>query len=106
MRDKFIHVKCSEDERIVMKQKAESAGMHLSSLIRASLERTNVWTAHDRKAIYSLSKELSRIGNNLNQLARWANTEKSGLESIQVISNLAQIEEELESIKRSFENAY
>lgn len=105
-KDKWIHIKCTEEERTKMKQKAEAAGMPLSELVRRSLERTNTWTVHDRNAVYSVSKELARIGNNLNQLARWANTEKSGLDAVQVISSLGQLEEELEAIKEGIADAH
>lgn len=103
MKNKWVHVKCSENEHLEMKAKAEAAGMPLSDLIRRSLERTNVWTARDRNAVYELCKELSRIGNNLNQVAKWANTEKGALEAVQIISALQKIEEEIKSIKEGLD---
>lgn len=102
-KDKWIHIKCTDEERTKMKQKADAAGMPLSELIRRSLDKTNTWTARDRNAVYALSKELARIGNNLNQVAKWANTEKGALEAIHIISALQNIEEEIKGIKEGLD---
>lgn len=42
--------------------------------------------------------ELSKIGNNLNQLARWCNTYKQGAEAVTVGYWLAKIEEDIKAI--------
>ena len=42
-----------------------------------------------------LIQQVARIGNNLNQIARWANTYKGAAEATQVIASLARIESAL-----------
>ena len=37
-------------------------------------------------------RQVARIGNNLNQLARWANTHGAAVEAVSVIANLVSFE--------------
>ena len=106
IRNKFVHLKCTLAEREDMKEKAEAAGTYLSTLIRESLNRVNTWTITDRNAAYEFSKQLSRIGSNLNQIARWANTEKDAVSAISVISALSEIEKEVLKAREDFKNAH
>ena len=41
------------------------------------------------------SRQIARIGNNLNQIARWANTFKASAEAVEVIAHLIAIERAL-----------
>ena len=43
---------------------------------------------------------MARIGNNLNQIARWANTHKEAAEAAEVIAHLAAIEREIGELSR------
>ncbi len=45
-------------------------------------------------------REIARIGNNLNQLARWANTHKTEAEAVAVIANLVSFERSLLAVAR------
>ncbi len=45
-------------------------------------------------------KSSARIGNNLNQIARWANTYKWGAEAVSVVAHLSAIERALEPLSR------
>ena len=61
-----------------------AGGVPLSELLRRGMARTRTCTAAaavERKR----SRELSRIGKNLNQLARWANTQKEGAEAVTAV---------------------
>lgn len=51
----------------------------------------NTWTAADRSSIQEQNRQLARIGNNLNQIAKWANTYKSTAEAVEVIQALRAI---------------
>ena len=42
-------------------------------------------------------RELARIGSNLNQLARWANTYKESLEAVEVLVALTSLENQIEN---------
>ncbi|NJL70023.1 MAG: MobC family plasmid mobilization relaxosome protein, partial [Microcoleus sp. SM1_3_4] len=49
----------------------------------------------DRSSIREQTRQISRIGNNLNQIAKWANTYKSTAEAIEIIEALRTIEKAL-----------
>ena len=51
--------------------------------------------AGERRSRQEFNRQVARIGNNLNQIARWANTYKDAAEATQVISSLVQIESAL-----------
>ena len=42
------------------------------------------------------TRDLARIGSNLNQIARWANTYRENAEAVEVIAHLAAIERALD----------
>ena len=87
-----IKVRLSKQEKTNWQEKAVKAGVSLSNLIRQAMSRTQTWTAADRGLMAEQTREISRIGNNLNQIAKWANTYKSTAEAIEVIECLRAIE--------------
>lgn len=96
-----IEIRCSEKDRAEWKQKAEAAGLTLSDLVRQSLARVRTWTAKDRQIARDRVLQLARIGNNLNQIARWANTHKSAADAAEVIGVLIGIERLLQNLEKS-----
>ena len=52
--------------------KAASAGVSLSALLRKAMARTRTWTAPAAEVERERTRQIARIGNNLNQIARWA----------------------------------
>ena len=62
------------------------------------MSRTRTWTASDRTSLQEQTRQISRIGNNLNQIAKWANTYKSTAEAIEVIEVLRAIEQALNQL--------
>ena len=94
-----IEIRCSEDERTKWRTKAEAAGMSLSELVRQALSRVREWTAKDKRIEREKILQLARIGNNLNQIAKWANTHKAAADAVQVCAHLVAIEEALRGIK-------
>ncbi|NJO98992.1 MAG: MobC family plasmid mobilization relaxosome protein [Pleurocapsa sp. CRU_1_2] len=93
--DTSITIRLSVDEKIAWQEKAVFAGIPLSILIREAMSRTRTWTANDRSSIREQTRQISRIGNNLNQIAKWANTYKSTAEAIEIIEALRTIEKAL-----------
>ena len=83
----WLKIRASEAERAEWHAKARSAGLTLSDLVRRSVGRVHTWTAP--------AAEVSRIGNNLNQIARWANTFKASAEALEVVAHLVAIERAL-----------
>ena len=68
-RDVWVKIRAREAERAEWHAKARSAGLTLSDLVRRSVGRVRPWT-------------VARIGANLNQIARWANTFKANVETV------------------------
>lgn len=96
-RDKWVHIKVSNDERQAWQSQAEAEGITVADLIRSRLATTTVGREPRRKraarrADPALLAAVGRIGNNLNQLAAWANTYKRQAEVIPVIAALVALE--------------
>jgi len=93
-----LEVRCSDDELARWKAKAAAAGMTVSDLVRSSLEKSKLPDRQRQADIAALVREMARIGNNLNQLARIANTYKSSAEAVQIIANLTAVQQEIEDV--------
>lgn len=97
-RNKWIHVKVSEKERDQWQALAEERELTVADLIRQSVGLEVLGMEPKRKSRPvrrtdpALIRQLARIGNNLNQIARWANTYKSDAEAEAVIQALLSIE--------------
>ncbi len=72
-RTAIAHCRLTAAELAEWRAKAERAGTTLSELMRAAMRRTRTWTAEDSAAVRERTRQVARIGNNLNQIARWAN---------------------------------
>ena len=68
----WVKVRASDAERAEWHAKARSAGLTLSDLVRRSLGRVRTWTVPHAEVERERTREVARIGNNLNQIARWA----------------------------------
>lgn len=99
LRPKWVHVMVSEQERAAWQAQAGAAGLTLADLIRKRLGdarevgRAPVRRRAARRADPALLAALGRIGSNLNQVARWANTYKNKAEAVQVLAALVAIEQ-------------
>lgn len=91
-KDKWVKVRIDETEREYWHEKAKASGRTLSDLIREALERVRRWSPVDKESERVRLRELARIGSNLNQIAKWANTYKSSAEAAEIISHLITIE--------------
>ena len=63
--------------------------------MRRAIERTQTWTVAQTDVERRRVVELARIGNSLNQIARWANTHKGRAEAVQVVAHLLALRREL-----------
>ena len=88
-------------EHAAWKRKAAAAGVSPSALLRMAMARTQTWTAPALAAYRERSRQIARIGNNLNQVARWANTRASALEAVRVIDRLKAVERALRALAPS-----
>ena len=69
-------------------EKAAAAGVSPSELLRRAMAQTQTWTAPARAVERERTRQIARIGNDLNQLARWANTHASATEAVSVPTKL------------------
>lgn len=95
-----LHVRTTEEEAVEWRQKAQLAGLTTSELLRRAMRQTRVWTAEAAGEQRARVRELARIGANVNQLARWANTHKGGADATRVLVHLVAIERELAALRR------
>ena len=91
----WVRLRARETERTAWHAKARRAGLTLSALVRRSLERTQTWTVGQTEVERSRVVQLARIGNNLNQIARWANTYKGRAEAVQIVAHLVALRREI-----------
>ena len=91
-RDARVTVRVSAAELAEWRGKVRAAGLSLSELLRRAMARTRTWTAAASAVERERTRELARIGNNLNQLARWGNTYKQGTDPVAVVAQLPACE--------------
>lgn len=95
--DTTIKVRVSKAQKAQLADKARALGQTLSEFLRdRALGYRVTQTPDDKERI----RQLARIGSNINQIARWANTHKSSAEAVDVILALAGIEEALQSLAK------
>lgn len=93
-----LEVRCSDDELAAWKAKAEDAGLTVSSMVRSALDNAQLPDQRAADAVADLTRQVARIGNNLNQIAAWANTHKMAAEAAQVIAQMVAIQREIERV--------
>ena len=94
----WVKVRSSEAERAEWHAKARAAGLTLSDLVRRSVGRTRTWTVAHAEVERERVQQIARIGNNLNQIARWANTHRGAIEAVEVIGHLVAIRRALAAL--------
>ena len=88
-------VRASATEFAVWKAKAAAAGVPLSDLLRQAMARTRTWTAAATAVERERTRQVARIGNNLNQIARWANSQATPIDAVEIIAHLIIIQREI-----------
>lgn len=94
-----VRLRLKSAEQADWQAQAEAEDLTLSDLIRkrmGSARPTGIEPKRQRrtgrKADPALLAALGRVGNNLNQVAKWANTYKTDAEASQVLAALVSIE--------------
>ena len=95
-----VHVRVSPAELAAWRAKAATVGLPLSDLLRQVMARTRTGTAAAADIERERTRQIARIGNNLNQLARWADTHGSAVEAVTVIANPVAFERSLLAVAR------
>ncbi len=96
----MVAARVTPAEHAAWREKAAAAGVSPSALLREAMARTRTWTATARAVERERTRQIARIGNNLNQLARWANTHASAAEAVSVIAHLVSFEHSLIRVAR------
>ena len=88
----------SPAELTAWQAKAAAAGVSLSALLRQAMARTRTWTAPAAAVERERTRQVARLGSNLNQIARWANTYASTASAVEVVAHLVAIEQALAAL--------
>lgn len=70
-RDKYIHIRVSDEEKNLIKEKADKAGLNISKYVK---ECTSKKRLVNPTLLLSLIREINRIGCNINQATKIMNT--------------------------------
>lgn len=100
LRNRSILVRLTERELIHLKQQAQNAGLGMEPFIRSLIMGSNI-KPYPPAAYAGLLRELSAIGNNLNQIARIANTRK-GIYGYELEEALHLVAEAVQRVKAAF----
>lgn len=100
-REAWLKVRIDPDEKTKIQARADAAGMTVADLVRSALENARLPDRAHAEAVADLTRQVARIGSNLNQIAAWANTYKATADAVQIISHLAAIEREIEHVYQS-----
>ena len=99
-RPAIAHARVSAAELALWQAKAAAAGVSLSELLRQAMARTQTWTAPAREVERARTRQIARIGSNLNQIARWAHTHvDDDLAVVEVLAHLVAIERDLAALR-------
>ena len=89
VRTAAVVVRVFPEERDILRFNAGLHGMSMSEYVRQTCLGIRLRKTPEEKRRL---RELARIGANLNQLAKWANTYKRAAEAVEVLTALAGIE--------------
>ena len=89
VRSAAVILRVYPEERDILRFNAALHGMSMSDYIRQTCLGVRLRKTPEEKRRL---RELARIGANINQLARWANTCKRAAEAVEVLTALAGIE--------------
>ena len=89
-----VVIRVHPEERDLLKLNAGLHGLSVSDYVRQTCLGLRLRRTPEEKRRL---RELARIGSNLNQIARWANTYQDSLKAVEVIAALASLETQIES---------
>ena len=94
-RTKPITVRLTDSEKLDWDLKAHAAGLSISELVRQAMSRVRIHNVGDRAVQIERTRQIAKIGNNLNQIARWINRYKATADTVEVVTHLIAIEQAL-----------
>lgn len=96
-----IELNCSIAQKMQWKAKAEKAQITLSKLVTEALNNARVYIpapTFEQEAIKEILKMQSQFNAHTNQIAKWCNTHKQGVEAISVLAELDEIRNQVLNI--------
>lgn len=101
--DASFRFRMDESTKSKLESMADRLGQSQGEVLRSLIEDQSL---PDRRPDYpaevqKLARELARIGNNLNQIARVANRYKSDADAVQICTALVTIEKQVERLTAS-----
>ena len=91
-RSAWIKMRVTPDEKRLIESKASALGQTVTDFLR---QRALDYRLRQSPLEKERIRQLARIGSNMNQIARWANTYKKRAEAVEVITRLILLEREL-----------
>ena len=98
-RNRHVSVWMNEAEYLHLKKQAEAAGMKVDPFIRLLVSGVQL-RPRPPDSFAALLRELSAIGNNVNQIAYWANARKS-ISEAEIKEAVSLIRQTAQLIKRT-----
>jgi hypothetical protein len=95
-RTRYFNLRLTEEEYLTLTAKARDARMTKSELLRDHLGRVRITPRSDRREVFLA---IARLGCNLNQLARWADTYKDTVDALEVCLALRHVEERVKDLE-------
>lgn len=96
-----VELRLTLDEKEGWERKASASGLSLSRFIRHAVGGVRSSRRSRVDVDPALLRQIAQIGNNLNQLARWANRDKAKVEAVAVIARLIEIDREVAALRAS-----
>lgn len=94
-RNIVMKFRATEEEAAEIRRKTAAAGMNVSRFLRTSAVKSQV-VLYNTADIYELRSDLRRIGNNINQIAMVANSNRSVY-----LSDVRDLRKQLNEMNRS-----
>lgn len=91
----IMKFRATEEEAAEIRRKSAAAGMNVSRFLRTSAVKSQV-ALYNTADLYGLRSDLRRIGNNINQIAMVANSNKSVY-----LSDVRELRKQLNEMNRS-----
>ena len=91
-RSAWIKMRVTPDEKRLIESKASAQGQTVTDFLR---QRALDYRLRQSPLEKERIRQLARIGSNMNQIARWANTYKKRAEAVEVITRLILLDREL-----------
>ena len=100
----WVKVRTTPAQKAAWFAKAAARGVSFSDFARQSLDGVVVRRRRGPRTVDpELLRQLALLGNNLNQLARWANRDQRYADRLAILSQLVGIERELSALRQGQE---